>query len=63
MKSVRILLGSLIVVVLGFFLFVLTTGIGVLIGIVLWIFPQWQIVVGTFAGSICVIVYLIRVWK
>ena len=63
MKSVKILLGGLIVAVLGFFLFVLTTGIGVLIGIVLSIFPLWQIVVGTFVGFICVIVCLIEARK
>lgn len=51
--------GIVCILVMGFLAYCAVTGFGVLIGIILVIFPTWQIVLGTGLGSVCVFIYLV----
>ncbi len=57
-EKLKFTLGLLILILLGFLSFCLISGIGVLIGFTIIIFPVWQIVLGTILGSVGVLLYL-----
>lgn len=58
-KNIDFWLGLLILTVLGFLVFVLTTGLGALIGYVFAIHSWWYIVFGTFLGMAAVFLQLL----
>lgn len=60
MKHLKTLLGIVCLLIMGFIAYCAVTGFGVIIALVLIIFPTWQIVLGTLLGSGCVFLYLIR---
>lgn len=52
--------GIITLILLGFLSFCLVSGVGVLIGFTIIIFPVWQIVLGTILGSVGVLLYLME---
>ena len=52
--------GLIILIILGFLAFCAVSGIGVLIGFTIKIFPVWQIVLGTILGSVGVFLHLME---
>lgn len=59
MSYFKRLLGIVCILVMGFLAYCAVTGFGVLIGLILVIFPTWQIVLGTVLGTVCVSIYLL----
>lgn len=59
MKHIKTIVGIICLLIMGFISFTLISGFGVLIGFVVIIFPTWQIVLGTLAGSVGVFLYMI----
>lgn len=52
--------GLIILILLGFLVYCVVTGVGVMIGFIFVIFPVWQIVLGTILGSVAVLLYLME---
>lgn len=59
MNCFKRLLGIACLLVMGFIAYCAVTGFGVLMAIVLIIFPTWQIVMGTLLGSVGVCLYFL----
>mgnify|MGYP007127615894 CR=1 FL=1 len=59
-EKLKFVLGLIILILLGFLAFCLLSGVGVLIGFTIIIFPVWQIVLGTILGSVGVFLYLME---
>ena len=59
MKHLKTILGIAYLLVMGFIAYCIVTGFGIIVAQILFIFPTWQIVLGTLIGSIGVFLYLI----
>lgn len=59
MKHLKTLLGIVRLLIMGLIAYCAATGFGIIIALVLIIFPTWQIVLGTLLGSAGVFLYLI----
>lgn len=59
MKQLKTLLGIAYLLIMGFIAYCVATGFGIIVALILVIFPTWQIVLGTLIGSIGVFLYLI----
>jgi hypothetical protein len=59
-EKLKFTLGLLILILLGFLAFCLVSGVGVLIGFTIILFPVWQILLGTILGSVGVFLYLME---
>ena len=55
----KALFGMCILVLLGFIVFVVLSGFGLAIAITLKILPWWHIALGTVAGMVMVLLYLL----
>ena len=55
----RIFLGLLVLLVLGFIAFVILSGIGFMTVLILKVYPWWQILSGTLFGTALVFIWLI----
>lgn len=60
MKYLKRLIDIVCLLVMGFIAYCAVTGFGILIAMVLVIFPAWQVVLGTLLGSLGVFLHLIR---
>ena len=60
MKYFKRLLGVICLLVMGFIAYCAVTGFGILIAMILIIFPAWQVVLGTLLGSVGVFLHLTR---
>lgn len=58
MKQLKTLLGIACLLAMGFTAYCAVTGFGIIIALVLIIFPTWQIVLGTLLGSVGVFLCL-----
>jgi hypothetical protein len=58
-KYLKRLIGVVCLLVMGFIACCAVTGFGVLVAIILIVFPTWQIVLGTLLGSVAVFLYLV----
>jgi len=58
--KLKFVLGVIILILLAFLAFRAVSGVGVLIGFTVIIFPVWQIVLGTILGSVGVLLYLME---
>lgn len=59
MKASKIICGLLLIIALGFVVFISLTGLGMAFAFIVSILPAWQIAVGTLFGSVGVVVHLL----
>lgn len=60
MKHLKALLGIASLMIMGFIAYCVATGFVIIVALILIILPTWQVVLGTFLGSVSVFLYLIR---
>lgn len=58
-KSFKIICGLLLVIALGFIVFICLTGLGMAFAFIISALPTWQTAVGTFFGSVIVVLHFI----
>ena len=52
--------GLLVLIVLGFIAFIILSGIGLMMALILSVYPWWKILLGTLFGTAIVFVWLIE---
>jgi hypothetical protein len=58
MSKLKVAVGFITLIVMGFLVYALCTGLGALVALIFMIVPVWQIIIGTLVGSVGVLIYL-----
>lgn len=62
-KMLKYFAGLLLIVAMGFIIFLVLTGLGFVLAIAVNFMPTWAIIGGTFVGTAMVVLHLIMIGK